>query len=416
MRIAVVGSGIAGLSAAWFLCREHEVVLFEADDRLGGHTHTVHVEQRGHSYAVDTGFIVCNDWTYPRFLHLMHRLDVRLRPTSMSFSVRSERTGLEYNGTSLNTLFAQRRNLVSPRFWGMVGDILRFNREATELAKDPHADETTTLAEFLHRRRFSAMFRDHYVVPMGAAIWSAPPSAMQHFPIAFFARFFHNHGMLSVDERPTWHTVVGGSSAYLGPITKPFRDSIRLGAPVVRVRRAEDAVWLKVAGREEERFDHAVLASHCDQTLGMLADPTEHEKAVLGAIPYQENVAILHTDERMMPRRRLAWAAWNYHIPREERARAAVTYDMNILQGLDAPRHFLVTLNREDEIDPARVLRRIVYHHPQYTPQGVAMQRRVPEIQGVRRTWFAGAWCGFGFHEDGVVAALAVAERFGITP
>ncbi|MEO6596231.1 MAG: FAD-dependent oxidoreductase [Planctomycetota bacterium] len=408
-RLAIVGTGIAGLLAAERLCRAHDVVVFEADTRIGGHTHTVEVQGPEGPVAVDTGFIVCNDRAYPGFLALMARLGVALRASTMSFSVRCERTGLEYNGGSFGQLFAQRRNLLRPRFWGMLRDILRFHAKAPGLA-----DSDATLRDVLQQGGFGAAFGEHYLVPMMAAIWSAEPQRLMSMPARFFVRFFDNHGMLQVNGRPQWFTVVGGSRSYLGPLSAPFANRIRLRAPVVALRRTGDSVFVQVAGQPEERFDAAVVATHSDQALRLLADPGDAERAVLAAIPYQENDVVLHTDTRLLPRRQRAWAAWNYHLCEVAAPRATVTYCMNILQGLPGPVTYNVTLNRSDAIDPDKVLRRFVYHHPVFDAAGAAAQARVADVNGRARVWFCGAWCGFGFHEDAVQSALRVAADFGL--
>ncbi|MFY9342555.1 MAG: FAD-dependent oxidoreductase [Planctomycetota bacterium] len=408
-RLAIVGTGIAGLVAAERLCRAHDVVVFEADDRIGGHTHTVDVDGLAGKVAIDTGFIVCNDRTYPGLLALLARLRVPLRPSTMSFSVRCERTGFEWNGGGLNQVFAQRSNLLRPSFLGMLRDIVRFHRLAPAFAGGD-----LTLRDVLAHGRFGERFARHYLVPMMAAIWSAEPACLLDMPARFFLRFFANHGMLAVTGRPQWFTVQGGSRAYLAPLSAPFAERIRLRSPVVAVTRESGGVLVKVAGRPAERFDAAVVATHSDQALRLLADASPAERAVLGAIRYQENDVVLHTDERLLPRRRRAWAAWNYHLPAVAHARATVTYCMNILQGLPGPATWNVTLNRDDAIDPAKVLRRFVYHHPVFDAAAVAAQARVPEISGANRVWFCGAWCGFGFHEDALQSALRVAADFGV--
>jgi len=410
LRLAVVGTGVSGLVAARLLHPNHDVTVLEAAPRLGGHVHTHDVELDGRSVAVDSGFIVFNRTTYPRFTRLLELLGVASRPTSMSFSVRCERTGLEYAGSSLDALFAQRRNLVSPRFWGMLGGILRFHREAPRLLERP--DETLTLGEYLERGRYGRAFVDAYVVPMGAAIWSAEPRRMLDFPAVTFVRFFTNHGMLSIRGRPVWRTVTGGSRRYVDALVAPLADRVRTDAPVTSLRRTPGSVVLRVADGPAETFDGVVVATHSDRALRLLDDPTPAERAVLGAIPYQENEAVLHTDARQLPARRRAWAAWNYHVPREPRARLAVTYDMNVLQGLDAVQRACVTLNPAGPIDPARVLARMTYHHPVFTPAGIAAQRRRAELDEPR-TWFCGAYWGYGFHEDGVRSALDVTRDFG---
>jgi predicted NAD/FAD-binding protein len=408
-RIAVVGTGVAGLLAAERLATVHDVVVFEQDDRIGGHTHTVDVPAREGSIAVDTGFIVCNDRTYPGFLALLDRLGVPVRPSTMSFSVRCERTGLEYNGGSFGQLFAQRSNLLRPSFWGMLRDILRFHRQAPGFA-----DGEASLADVLRQGGFGRRFADHYLVPMMAAIWSAEPERLMQMPARFFVRFFHNHGMLTVNDRPQWYTVTGGSRRYLDPLLRSFADRIRTRARVVALHRDGNGVRVQVEGQPPERFDGAVVAAHSDQALAMLANPTPDEVAVLGSIPYQENEVVLHTDTSLLPRRQRAWAAWNYHLPVVPSQRATVTYNMNILQGLPGPEVHCVTLNRSEAIDPAKVLRRFTYHHPVFDGAGVAAQAKLPGIQGERRTWYCGAWAGFGFHEDAVQAALRVAADFGI--
>jgi predicted NAD/FAD-binding protein len=410
VRIAIVGSGIAGNVAAHHLHREHEVTVYEAADRVGGHTHTHSVVQAGKRYEVDTGFIVFNDRTYPRFVELLAQLGVASQASSMSFSVRCEASGLEYNGTSLNGLFAQRRNLVRPAFLGMVRDILRFNREAIALAAERSGE--LPLGELLARGGYGRAFVEHYVVPMGAAIWSTDPAAMLEFPAKFFVRFLANHGMLSVNDRPTWRTVVGGSARYVEALVAPFRDRILADTPVQWLRRVPGGVIVKARGREPTRHDAAFVACHSDQALAMLADPTAAERAVLGAIPYRRNEAVLHTDARLLPARRRAWAAWNYHVLPDRGAPVTLTYNMNILQRLDAPRPFLVTLNRGDAIDPAQVIARMTYHHPLFTPAAVSAQARLAELNRGRRTYYCGAYWLNGFHEDGVASAPAALRHF----
>ena len=409
MKIAVVGAGIAGNVAARELHRDHDVTVFEAGHHVGGHTHTHDVEMHGRRWQVDTGFIVFNDRTYPNFIALLDELGVASQESSMSFSVRDEAANLEYNGTSLNALFAQRRNLLRPAFLGMVRDILRFNREAPRLLEEPGGE--LPLGELLARGGYGRAFIEHYAVPMGAAIWSTDPGSMMRFPARFFVRFLHNHGMLTVDDRPTWRTVRGGSARYVERLTAPFRDRIHLATRVEQVRRIPGGVMVKPCGHEAQRYDAAFLACHSDQALALLADPSPAEREVLSAIPYQANEAVLHTDAGLMPRRRLAWAAWNYHV-RPGGGPVALTYNMNILQRLDAPTPFLVTLNHTDAIDPDRILRRVTYHHPLYTPASVAAQARHREIDGARATYYCGAWLRNGFHEDGVASALAAVRHF----
>ena len=411
MRIAVVGSGISGLAAAWLLGRAHEVVLYEADDRLGGHTHTHDVELEGRRYAVDTGFIVCNPANYPLFTRMLDELGVATQPTTMSFALRNERSGLEYNATTTRGLFVQKRRLLSPRHWRMLSDIVRFYREAPALLEGDGPGPS--LGGYLAEHGYSAAFRDDHIVPMASALWSSPSAQVLEFPARYLVRFMANHRMMQVDGRPEWRTVRGGSQGYVRALERSWRVRVRLAAPVRSVRR--DAAGVDVAGdRGTERYDHAVLACHSDQALRLLADPTDAERSVLGAIPYQRNDTVLHTDASQLPRARAAWAAWNALVPREPTDQCTVSYCMNLLQGLDAPVPLVVTLNRTHAIDPAKVLRRMTYHHPVYTHASVAAQSRRAEISGVGRTWYCGAYWGFGFHEDGMRSAVEVARALGV--
>lgn len=415
MKIAIVGTGISGMVAAYLLHRDHELTVFEAADYIGGHTSTLDVTMDGRTYAIDTGFIVFNDWTYPNFITLLNKLGVEAQASDMSFSVKCERTGLEYNGTSLNTLFAQRRNLLRPSFYRMIRDILRFNRESLSLLDLP--EPGPSLGVYLEDHRYSKEFIEQYIVPMGAAIWSADHATMRGFPARYLVQFFKNHGMLSVDDRPTWRVIKGGSQRYMEKLVVPFRDRILLNSPVESIIRHPESVEVRARLNRGERrafsFDAVVLASHSDQSLAMLADPSQREREILGAIGYQENEAVLHTDAALLPRRRLAWAAWNYHLLPNQPDRAVVTYHMNRLQGLSAPREFCVTLNHTKAIDPRKIIRRITYHHPVYSPATVAAQKRHGEISGVNRTYYCGAYWGFGFHEDGVKSALGACRPFG---
>ena len=409
MRIAVIGGGIAGNVAAYHLCKEHEVTLFEAADRLGGHTHTHDIEWAGHHYAVDTGFIVFNDRTYPLFLQLLGELGVAFEPTEMSFSVRDDRADLEYNGHSLNTLFAQRRNLFRRDFLHMLKEILRFNREAPRSLEDGSAD--LPLGDYLQKQRYSKHFIDRYILPMGAAIWSTDQLQMQQFPARFFIRFFVNHGLLSLNDRPQWYVIRGGSREYLAPMSAPYASGIRLNTPVQSIARLAHGVRVVSRAHGSEVFDAVFIATHSDQALAMLSDPTRAEREVLGRLRYQRNEAILHTDTLVMPRRHLAWASWNYRLD-GRRDKVTLTYDMNRLQNLDAPARFLVTLNDEEAVDPATILKRMVYEHPVYTEESVVAQQRRKEISGIDRTFYCGAYWRNGFHEDGVVSALQALEEF----
>jgi predicted NAD/FAD-binding protein len=412
MRIAIIGSGISGLTSAYLLSRRNEVTVFEAADWIGGHTHTVDIEWQGQRYAVDTGFIVFNDWTYPNFIRLMDRLGVVSRPTEMSFSVNDPQSGLEYNGNNLDTLFAQRSNLLSPGFWGMLRDIMRFNRQAVADLDGHRIEPGMSLGDYLHERNYGQRFIHHYIVPMGSAIWSVSPADMLRFPLHFFVRFFRNHGLLSISQRPQWRVIEGGSRSYVEPLCKTFSERIRLSCPVMSVRRDDNGVVITSAAGHE-RFDKVVFACHSDQALALLEKPTTTEHEVLGALDYAANEVVLHTDTRLLPKRRKAWASWNYRLGGPEHAPAAVTYNMNILQGLDAPATFCVSLNQGDCVDPSLVLARFNYAHPQYSLAAMAAQARQGELQGNRHSYFCGAYWANGFHEDGVVSALDVAQRFG---
>ncbi|MFD2228774.1 NAD(P)/FAD-dependent oxidoreductase [Alkalimarinus sediminis] len=414
--IAIIGSGIAGLTAGYLLSKQHNVTLFEANDYLGGHTHTRNVELGGKTYPVNTGFIVFNDWTYPNFIELMAQLGVKSEASDMSFSVRCENTGLEYNGTSLNSLFAQRLNIVNPKFIRMVYDIVRFNKQTVAALEDEAVSDEQTLGEFVKENGYSDAFVNYYIIPMGAAIWSASVDVMMEFPLKFFLRFFNNHGMLSVDDRPQWRVISGGSRSYIEPITRPYKDNIKLNTAIVAVSRDDNGVELTTQTGEKYYFDQVVFACHSDQALRMLEEPTEKENEILGALPYQMNQVVLHTDERLMPKKKLAWAAWNYHIPQRANDCAMVTYNMNKLQNFDdAPETLLVTLNRSQEIDPAKVIDSYQYSHPVFTLDGVKAQGRHSEISGHNRTHYCGAYWFNGFHEDGVNSGLRVAEAFGIS-
>jgi predicted NAD/FAD-binding protein len=411
MKVAIVGAGIAGNTAAYRLRTEHEVTVFEAADYVGGHTHTVDVEHAGERYAVDTGFIVFNDWTYPNFVALLAELGVATQPTSMSFSVSCERTGLEYNGTSLAALFADRRNLLRPRFYRLLADIVRFGRDAQAFLAS--GDDAVTLAEFLAARGYSRELVESYVVPMTAAIWSAAPSSVSTMPARFLFRFFANHGMLSIDDRPQWRTVCGGSARYVERLVAGHEAHIRTRCAVTAITRRPQGVVVRTRAAEPELFDAVFLACHSDQALALLTDASTLEREVLGAIRYRGNDAVLHTDERLLPRCRRAWASWNYRARAgADRAPPLVTYHMNTLQRLTAPVELCVTLNDGGRVAPERVLGRYRYDHPVFDAAAVAAQARHAEIDGVRGTYFCGAYWRNGFHEDGVVSALAAVERF----
>ena len=412
MQVAVIGSGISGLACAHYLSAQHTVTVFEANKRLGGHTATVDVALGTRRYAIDTGFIVFNDWTYPNFIALMDELGISSKPTSMGFSVRDEDTGLEYAGTNLDALFAQRRNLWSPRFLKMVRDILRFNRESVVDLEAGRLAADETLGAYLDRHRYSEGFKRDYLIAMGSAIWSSDCDSMLEFPVQFFVRFFRNHGLLSVKDRPQWRVIEGGSREYIRPLCRRFEDRVHTGMPVKSIKRDAAGVTLFFEDGTTRRFDQVVLATHSDQALAMLEAPSEAEREVLGALPYQANDVVLHTDTKLLPENRKTWSSWNYRLGVDE-SRAVLTYNMNILQGLSAPETFCVTLNDTASINPHKILGRFSYDHPVFSLDGMAAQARWDDINGVQNTWYCGAYWHNGFHEDGVVSALRVAEALG---
>jgi predicted NAD/FAD-binding protein len=416
MRIAIVGAGVSGLVAARLLHAEHEIVVYEAGSYAGGHTNTVRVATPDGERHVDTGFIVMNDRNYPVFTRLLDLLGVARQPTHMSFSVSSEQEDFEYAGTPRG-LLAQPRNLLSPSFRRMMLDLLRFNRELRRVLEgELHAAAAAeSLHDFLERHRFSPQFVERLIVPQAAAVWSADPRQMRTFPVRFLAEFFHNHGMLGFRDRPQWATIAGGSARYVDALTAPFRERIRLRTPVLAVTRSAEHVELVTAGGAPERFDQVVIATHSDQALAMLRDASERERRVLGSIPYQRNEAVLHTDAALLPRRRRVRAAWNYHLLARPKPVSTVTYWMNHLQRIDDRQDFCVTLNRTEAIDPERIIRRIEYSHPVFTPEGVAAQSSHGAISGLHsRTHYCGAYWGWGFHEDGARSALAACRPFGV--
>lgn len=408
MRIAIIGTGIAGLVAAHHLHRGHAIAVFEAGERIGGHTNTVAVEAEDGTHWIDTGFIVFNDRNYPHFEALLAELGVATQPSHMSFSVSDGRGRFEYSGTPRG-LFARPAHLLSPTFLGMLRDWRRFNREARALIG--MNGTAPSLGHWLQQRGFSRYFVERLVVPQASAVWSADPAQMWSFPASFMAEFFDNHGMYSLRNRPQWRTVSGGSRRYVEAIVAPWRERVRLRAPVRRIERLPDRVRVAADGCGWEEFDQVVIATHSDQALAMLDDPTPAEREILGAIPYQRNEAVLHTDASLMPRRRAAWSSWNFHLTERPSEGSTVTYWMNNLQRLRSREDYFVTLNRGEAIDPAKVISRIAYHHPVYTKAGVAAQARHAEISGgAGRTHYCGAYWGWGFHEDGVVSAIRACE------
>jgi len=411
MRIGVVGSGIAGLASAWLLEREHEVVLFEANDYLGGHTHTHDISTEHGDYGIDSGFIVHNRENYPLLTRLFEELGVATKPTRMSFSVQNKAIGLEYNAATLDTLFCQRRNLLSPRFLGMLRDIARFYRLAPAMLAE--RGEGPSLEDYLAIHRFGDAFRDDHLVPMASALWSSSPRDIRKFPMRYLIQFMANHRMLTVDARPQWRVIDGGSRRYVEALQARWHVDVRLSSSVLRVVR--DAEGVEVCTHDGmERFDQIVLACHSDQALVLLADADSREREILGAIAYQTNDAVLHTDTSVLPHSRKAWAAWNASVPRAPGGLCTVSYCMNLLQGIQTPQTYVVTLNCANAIAPGKILRRMSYQHPLYTHAAVAAQKRRGEIQGRRRTWFAGAYWGWGFHEDGMRSAVDVATALGI--
>jgi predicted NAD/FAD-binding protein len=409
MRIAVAGAGVSGLVAAHLLHRSHEVTVFEAGAYAGGHTNTISVETETARHEVDTGFIVFNDRNYPHFERLLDRLRVPWQPSTMSFSVSDGRGDFEYNGASPNGLFAKRAHLTAPWFHRMMADLVRFNRDAATLLR---SREDPSLREFLRDRGYSSPFVEKLIVPQASAVWSADPHQMWSFPARFLAEFFHNHGMLGFRDRPRWRTVAGGSRRYVEAIVRPWRDRLRLATPVTDIRRYDDHVTVQVRGGEPERFDAVVIGAHADQALRMLGDAGDREHEVLRAFPYQANEAVLHTDERMLPRRERARASWNYHLLDEPTGLSTVTYHMNRLQSITSDREFCVTLNRTGAIDPDTIIRTIPYAHPVYTQDGVQAQSRWHEVSR-ERTFFCGAYWGWGFHEDGVASGVRAAAALG---
>lgn len=435
MRIAIVGAGISGLVAAHLLHPEHEITVYEAAYYAGGHSHTVRVDTPLETHHVDTGFIAMNDRNYPSFTRLLEELGVARQPTHMSFSVSGVEEDFEYSGTPRG-LICQPRNLLRPWYLRMLSELPRFNRELRKVLHGPHEDGES-LHDFLERHRFSPAFVQRLIVPQVSAVWSSDPRRLRAFPVRFLAEFFANHGMLGFRDRPRWSTVSGGSASYVQALTRPFQARIRLGCPVHRILRTPEHVELTVSGREPERldgvgggegragsahgeriierYDHVVLAVHSDQALALLGDPSGLERKILGAIPYQANEAVLHTDATLLPRRRSARAAWNFHLLRHPKPLTTVTYYMNHLQRLRAERDFCVTLNRTEAINPQKVLRKLSYAHPIYTPEGVAAQAQHGAISSLRRrTHYCGAYWGWGFHEDGVRSALRACAPFGV--
>ena len=417
MKIAVLGGGVAGVSAAFWLSRKCDVTLFEKNDYVGGHTNTIVIEEGPDAgTAVDTGFIVCNDRCYPTFHKFLKELDVPVRFSDMSFGYHCEETGLQYSGRrGVRGLFAQKRNAVRPWYWRMLGEVVRFGRE-TKTALDAGELEGVSLGDYLHDNGYGAPFRRHYLLPMGSAIWSTPSGQMLAFPAQTLARFFDNHGLLDLRDRPQWQTVVGGSHSYIKAFLKRFPGDVVTSKPVAAVTRDSDGVGVRFEDGTLRRFDKVVIAAHADQALRMLEDPSEDETRLLSPWRYERNRTILHTDVSVLPPIRGAWASWNYYRSSgSDEERTTMTYDMNNLQGLKTVERYCVTLNPEHEIDPARVICEINYMHPLFSAEAVRTQRELPSLQGKRGTYFVGSYHGYGFHEDAVRSSATVASLFGVT-
>ena len=416
MKIAVIGAGISGMASAYYLSKEHEVHLFESSERLGGHTNTIDISISKEHYKIDTGFIVFNSKNYPVFSSLMDELGVEYQDSFMSFSVKTEESGLEYNGTSLNSLFCQRKNLFNFKFYRMIKDIMRFNKAATRYYLEKIKENKTELMsieEFALKNSYSKEFIELYLIPMGAALWSASREEMRKFPLDFFVRFFQNHGMLSIDDRPQWYVIKGGSKAYIPKLTASYFKNIHLNSKVTQVKRTPTSIEVSFDGHTLN-FDQVVFASHADQTLSLINNPTILEQEILSAFSYRPNDVLLHTDTSILPNTKLGWASWNYYVPKIERQRVAVTYNMNILQNIKSPETFLVSLNMDDLIDPKKVLKKISYSHPIFDMNASNSQKRWNEISGKDRIHFTGAYWGNGFHEDGARSARQVAQVIGV--
>ena len=412
MKIAIIGSGISGLTSAYLLNRNHDITVFEANDYIGGHTHTNNIKIKDKEYAVDTGFIVYNERTYPNFIKLLDTLGVERQLSTMGFSVKSASEDYEYAGESLNSLFAKRSNIFRLGFLRMLYEMYRFGKKSDSTGLG--LDISITLGTYLRSENYSNEFINYFIIPMGAAIWSTPANKVLDMPAYFFIKFFYNHGMLEIINRPKWWVIKDGSSAYIKKIIKGFESKINLSSPIRTVSRLDNGIEIETANSKKPlMFDAVVFATHSDQALGMLKDPTEKEKDILSSIPYQKNEVLLHTDSSVLPKRKLAWASWNYQLDSNPESPVVLTYNMNILQSLDCDETFCVTLNDHQSVDKSKVLKKITYHHPLFNVKGIEAQKRKLEISGVNNTYYCGAYWHNGFHEDGVVSALEVCKHFG---
>ncbi len=406
-RVAIIGAGVSGLVAARELHRSAEVTVFEQANHAGGHTHTHSIELADRQYRIDSGFIVCNEQNYPNFVSMLDQLKVPLMDTQMSFSVQNIASGLEYNAATIGSIFCQKRNALKPSFWRMLADIRRFYQQAPSLLDNDDAGPST--GEFLTKGGYSRSFIDDHLIPMASALWSAPPDQILAFPMRYMVQFFHHHQMLQISNRPQWRVVKGGSANYVEALLQDLSAAVELNCPVQQIRRTEAGVELDTANGPW-KGDQVILACHSDQALKLLAEPSQREVQLLGDITYQSNETVLHTDASILPKNPKAWAAWNARVDPNSGKQCTVTYNMNILQQLDAPVTFCVTLNQTDQIDPQKVLARMDYEHPVYTRAAVAAQSQLGQINGPSRTHYCGAWQGWGFHEDGVVSGLRAAQ------
>jgi predicted NAD/FAD-binding protein len=411
MKIAIIGSGISGLTSAYYLHRQHDITVFESEDRIGGHTATVDVSYAGEKHSIDTGFIVFNDWTYPAFIELMDELGVESKETEMSFSVRCDTTDIEYGGNNLNSLFAQRMNIFKPSFHKMIRDILRFNRESMQDLENNKLSASVKLGQYLETNQYSSKFINQYLVPMGCAIWSASTDDMFEFPALFFIRFFKNHGLLSVSNRPQWRAIKDGSNSYLGPLTRGFDKQIKLNTRIKNVIPSRFGVLLEHDNGAVDKFDQVIMACHSDQSYFLLDPVCVSARKLLSQIAYQPNEVVLHTDNRLLPKRKKALSSWNYWLKKQNQDKAILTYHMNTLQGFTSEHDYCVTLNATESINPKKIIQQFNYSHPVFSADSIKAANELGELNGQNRLWFSGAYLGNGFHEDGVQSGKTVAAK-----